>query len=146
MISADMLCDASSFASGMLREPLNGEESICPISPETKVWILSPRRAVEALIGAHDLPGEKWGPRAALNLNGLSVTVGEMAASLTRVAGAKVGARIKWQPDPALQTIVGGWPGDFDTRRAVALGFTPDPDMDSIIRAYIEDHLPGGPR
>jgi nucleoside-diphosphate-sugar epimerase len=137
---------ASSFASGMLREPLNGEESICPISPETKVWILSPRRAVEALIGAHDLPAERWGPRAALNLNGLSVTVGEMAASLTRVGGAKVAARIKWQPDPALQTIVGGWPGDFDTRRAAALGFTPDPDMDSIIRAYIEDHLPGGPR
>ncbi|MEJ0069456.1 MAG: D-erythronate dehydrogenase [Pseudomonadota bacterium] len=137
---------ASSFASGMLREPLNGEDSICPIGRETKVWILSPRRAVEALIGAHDLAAEKWGPRAALNLNGLSVTVGEMAAALERVAGAQVAGRIKWQPDPALQTIVGGWPGDFDTRRAAALGFKPDLDMDSIIRAYLEDHLPGGPR
>jgi nucleoside-diphosphate-sugar epimerase len=137
---------ASSFASGMLREPLNGEPSICPISPATKVWILSPRRAVAALIGAHDLPADQWGPRSALNLNGLSVTVGEMAAALERVAGPAVSGRIQWQPDPALQTIVGGWPGDFDTRRAAALCFTPDPDMDSIIRAYIEDHLPDGPR
>jgi D-erythronate 2-dehydrogenase len=137
---------ASSFASGMLREPLNGEEAICPISRDTKVWILSPRRAVAALMGAHDVAADRWGPRAALNLNGLSVTVGEMAAALERVAGAKVGNRIKWVPDAALQTIVGGWPGDFDTRRAAALGFTPDADMDSIIRAYIEDHLPNGPR
>jgi len=137
---------ASSFASGMLREPLNGEASICPISRDTKVWILSPRRAVAALIGAHDMAAERWGPRAALNLNGLSVTVGEMAAALERVAGPTVAGRIKWQPDPALQTIVGGWPGDFEARRAAALGFTPDADMDSIIRAHIEDHLPGGPR
>jgi nucleoside-diphosphate-sugar epimerase len=137
---------ASSFASGMLREPLNGEESICPISRDTKVWILSPRRAVAGRMGAHDKAADRWGPRAALNLNGLSVTVGEMAAALERVAGAKVSGRIKWVPDAALQTIVGGWPGDFDTRRAAALGFIPDPDMDSIIRAYIEDHLPNGPR
>ena len=137
---------ASSFASGIIREPLNGEDAICPISPETKVWILSPRRAVAALMTAHDLPAATWGPRAALNLNGLTVTVGEMAASLGRVAGPTVAARIKWQPDAALQAIVGGWPGEFDTQRARALGFTPDADMDAIIRAYIEDHLPGGPR
>jgi nucleoside-diphosphate-sugar epimerase len=137
---------ASSFASGMLREPLNGEAMSCPILPETKVWILSPRRAVEALMGAHDLPAETWGPRAALNLNGLSVTVGEMAAALDRVAGPTVSGRITWAPDKTLQTIVGGWPGDFDTRRAAALGFKPDADIDSIIRQYIEDYLPGGPR
>jgi nucleoside-diphosphate-sugar epimerase len=137
---------ASSFASGIIREPLNGEAAICPISRETKVWILSPRRAVAALMTAHDLPAATWGPRAALNLNGLTVTVGEMAAALERVAGPQVAARINWQPDAALQTIVGGWPGEFDTRRARALGFTPDADMDAIIRAYIEDHLPGGPR
>ncbi len=137
---------ASSFASGIIREPLNGEDAICPISRETKIWILSPRRAVEALIGIHDTPAASWGPRAALNLSGLSLTVGEMAAALERVAGSKVSARIKWQPDPTLQAIVGGWPGDFDTRRAAALGFKPDADMDAIIRAYIEDYLPGGPR
>ncbi len=137
---------ASSFASGIIREPLNGEPAICPISRETKIWILSPRRAVAGLIGAHDLPAARWGPRAALNLSGLSVTVGEMAAALERVAGPTVAGRIRWQPDAGLQAIVGGWPGDFDTRRAAALGFTADPDMDAIIRAYIEDHLPGGPR
>jgi nucleoside-diphosphate-sugar epimerase len=137
---------ASSFASGMLREPLNGEAVTCPIRPETKIWILSPRRAVAALMGAHDHAPEVWGTRAALNLNGLSLTVGEMAAALERVAGPKISGRITWAPDPALQTIVGGWPGDFDTRRAAALGFRPDADMDSIIRQYIEDYLPGGPR
>jgi nucleoside-diphosphate-sugar epimerase len=137
---------ASSFASGMIREPLNGEPMTCPIAPETKIWILSPRRAVAALMGAHDVAPEAWGLRAALNLNGLSLTVGEMAAALERVAGSKVSGRITWARDPTLQTIVGGWPGDFDTKRAVSLGFTPDADMDSIIRQYIEDHLPGGPR
>jgi D-erythronate 2-dehydrogenase len=126
---------ASSFASGIIREPLNGEPAVCPISRDTKVWILSPRRAVAALIGAHDLAAETWGPRSALNLNGLTVTVGEMADALVRVAGATVAGRIQWQPDAALQTIVGGWPGDFDTQRAAALGFTPDRDMDAIIRA-----------
>jgi len=69
-----------------------------------------------------------------------------MAAALERVAGSKVSGRITWALDPALQTIVGGWPGDFDTQRAVSLGFTPDADMDSIIQQYIEDYLPGGPR
>lgn len=137
---------ASSFASGIIREPLSGEISRCPIAPETRVWISSPRRAVAALIAAHDMPAETWGPRSALNLSGLSVTVGEMAAALERVAGRTVSERIVWEPDAALETIVGGWPGDFAAQRAAALGFQGDPDMDSIIRAYIEDHLPGGPR
>jgi len=137
---------ASSFASGIIREPLNGEAAICPISRDTKVWILSPRRAVEALMRVHDIDAATWGPRSALNLSGLTVTVGEMAAALERVAGAKVAARIAWQPDASLQTIVGGWPGEFATERAAQLGFTGDADMDAIIRAYVEDHLPGGPR
>src|SRR5262249_3385047 len=137
---------ASSFASGIIREPLNGEDAICPISRETKIWILSPRRAVEALIGIHDTPAASWGPRAALNLSGLTVTVGEMAAAHGRGAGAGGARRIKGHPAAPRRPTGGGCPGAFDPRRAAALGFKPDADMDAIIRAYIEDYLPHGPR
>ena len=52
---------ASSFASGIIREPLNGEQSTCPIAPETRVWLLSPRKAIEGLILGHELPAQALG-------------------------------------------------------------------------------------
>ena len=133
---------ASSFASGIIREPLNGEESICPIAPATRVWLLSPRQAIEGLILGHDLPAEALGPSRVINLPGVCVTVREMVAALERVAGPEVARRVRWERDPALDRIVSSWPGAWDTRRAEALGFRGDADFDSIIRAYIEDTGP----
>lgn len=132
---------ASSFASGIIREPLNGEQATCPIAPETRVWLLSPRKAIEGLILGHELPAQALGSSRTVNLPGVCVTAREMVAALQRVAGAEAAARVRWERDEATNRIVASWPGAWDTRRAEVLGFSGDADFDSIIRAYIEDEL-----
>ena len=130
---------ASSFASGIIREPLNGVACECPVSADTGVWLLSPRRVVEAFMHAHDLPAQKWEGNRVINLPGITASVAEMLAALKRIAGAKVAERVTWNPDPRIQAIVQTWPARFRTPRALALGFRADPDVDSIIRDYIAD-------
>lgn len=134
---------ASSFASGIIREPLNGMDAVCPVAPETPMWLLSPRYAIDALIHGHDVDGAAFGSSRALSLPGLATTVQEMVAALERVAGSKVVSRIRFQPDPAIIRIVNTWPGNFDTRRGDAMGFGRDADFDSIVRAHIDDELGG---
>ena len=130
---------ASSFASGILREPLNGVVSECPVAPDTGVWLLSPRRVVDAFIRACELPSGAWGVNRVLNLPGITATVGEMLDALKRVAGPKVAARVAYKPDARIQAIVRTWPARFRTPRAVDMGFGADPDVDTIIRDYIAD-------
>ncbi len=134
---------ASSFASGIIREPLNGVASICPVVPETRVAILSPQRAVDAFVHAHDLPAAAWGTHRSLNVPGLSVEVREMVEALHRVAGDRSLGPIHWEPDAEIQRIVGGWPGRFTSARAIQLGFQTNADMDEIIRDFIADDLSG---
>jgi nucleoside-diphosphate-sugar epimerase len=126
----------SSFASSIIREPLNGEPVICPVERDARVWILSPDRTVESLIRGHEIDSEAFGDRRSVNLPGLSVTVGEMVESLERLAGPDVVRLIRWEPDARIQRVVASWPGAFDTARAEALGFRGDEDMDSIIGAH----------
>ena len=135
---------ASSFASGLIREPLNGQPTICPVGLDLKLWLSSPRRAIDSLIAGAALPAEALGERRALNLPGLSVSVGEMIAALERAGGQAAVDLIRDERDPAVEAIVGSWPAAWDNRRAEALGLRPDPDFDAIVRAYIEDDLPAG--
>ncbi|MBM3351762.1 MAG: NAD-dependent epimerase/dehydratase family protein [Betaproteobacteria bacterium] len=130
---------ASSFASGIIREPLNGVVSECPVGPETGVWLLSPGRVVEAFIHAWELPPGAWGTQRWLNLPGITATVAQMIAALGRVAGDEVAKRVVYKADARIQAIVKTWPVNFRTPRALAMGFKPDPDMESVIRAYIAD-------
>ena len=136
---------ASAFASGILREPLSGQDAICPVASDARLWVLSPRKVVAAFRHAHDLPTAAWEGRRSLNLPGISITVDEMVEGLRRVAGAAPVARIRWQPDPQIQRIVAGWPGRFDAKRARRLGFEADSDIDEIIRAFIDEELGGKP-
>jgi nucleoside-diphosphate-sugar epimerase len=133
---------ASSFASGIIREPLDGKESVCPVAPETVMWLMSPRKAIEGLIHGHEVDGAALGPTRSVSMPGLSITVGDMVASLERVAGKDVAALVRWQLDSALNRIVASWPGDFSTPRADALGFERDQSFDDIVRAYIADDRP----
>jgi D-erythronate 2-dehydrogenase len=137
---------ASSFASGIIREPLNGVEAVCPVGRETVMWLMSPRKAIENLIHGHELDGAALGTNRALSMPGLSVSVGAMVDALERVAGRDVVARIRWEPDPAVGRIVSSWPGDFVAARASALGFGRDASFEEIVRAYIEDELPARDR
>jgi nucleoside-diphosphate-sugar epimerase len=134
---------ASTFASSIIREPLAGQEAICPVGRDAAMYILSPRRVVEALIRAFELPPEALGMTRMLTLPGITVSVGEMVDALREVAGERVAGRVKWQPDPRIQKIVAGWPAAFDARRASAMGFKADPDFASIIRGHVEDELGG---
>ena len=130
---------ASSFASGIIREPLNGEPSVCPVSPETRLWLLSPRRAIESLIAGHELQAASLGDSRTVNLPGLSVSVGEMLAALEKVAGRDTAARVTFAPDPAVERIIKSWPGAWDIARARALGLSADADFESIIKAYVDE-------
>jgi len=132
---------ASSFASGIIREPLQNQEAICPVSKETRLWLLSPRQAIESLIVGHELEAKVLEAGRTVNLPGISVTVAEMVAALEKLSSRETVQLIRWQPDPVVERIVGSWPGRWDVTRATAMGFSCDKDFEAIVRAYIEDDL-----
>ncbi len=134
---------ASSFASSIIREPLNGEPAVCPVAADTRLWLLSPRRAVQALIAGCELDAASLADRRPVNLPGVSVTAAEMAQALRDMAGDAVADRISWKADPKVEAIVGSWPGGWDTARAARLGLKGDDGFADIIRAYIGDDLRG---
>ncbi|HTR05882.1 MAG TPA: D-erythronate dehydrogenase [Paraburkholderia sp.] len=129
---------ASSFASGIIREPINGVEAVCPVAPETLLWLMSPDRAVENLVHGHELPAERLDEGRVINMPGLSVTVSEMLASLRRIAGDAVAERVRFERDPAIEKIVNSWPGNFSAPYARSLGFVFDANFDDVVRAFIE--------
>src|SRR4051795_76801 len=135
---------ASGFFSNIIREPLAGEEAVLPVSDDVRHWHASPKSAVGFLLHAGTMDLNAMGARRNLSMPGMSVTVGEQIAALDRVAGKNVTARIKRVPDPTIIGIVGGWPRDFVTDRALKLGFTTaEKTFDDIIRIHIEDELGG---
>ncbi|RVU13831.1 D-erythronate dehydrogenase [Methylobacterium oryzihabitans] len=134
---------ASGFFSGIIREPLAGQEAILPVSDGVRHWHASPRAAIGFLLHAATIDGARLGDRRNLTMPGVAVTVAEQIEALRRVAGDAVAARIRHQPDPVIERIVAGWPRGFDPRRAIELGFTAEPDFETIIRAHIEDELGG---
>ncbi|CAB3837037.1 D-erythronate dehydrogenase [Achromobacter piechaudii] len=132
---------ASSFASGIIREPLNGEPAVCPVNADTRLWLLSPRGAIQALIAGCELPADAVQDRMPINLPGVSVTVSDMEQALREVAGDDVADRITWRPDERVERIVGSWPGQWDTTRAARLGLKGDASFADIIRAYMADDM-----
>ncbi|CAB3915664.1 D-erythronate dehydrogenase [Achromobacter animicus] len=132
---------ASSFASGIIREPLNGEPAVCPVGADTRLWLLSPLGAIQALIAGCELDADAMADRTPINLPGVSVTAAEMAQALREVAGDEVADRISWQADARVERIVGSWPGRWDTSRATRLGLTGDGSFADIVRAYMADDL-----
>jgi D-erythronate 2-dehydrogenase len=134
---------ASGFFSSIIREPLAGAEAVLPVEDSVLHWHASPRAAVGFLIHAAGLDAEKLGPRVNITMPGVCCTVAEQIAALRRIAGDKVAARIRREPDPLISRIVAGWPSRFDPRRALALGFCGENSFDDIIRVHIEDELGG---
>ena len=122
--------------------PLTGQDAVCPVSPDTVMALASPRRIVAGLAHALDLPGEAFGTSRSLQLPGFSVSVGDMAAALRRAGGDAAYSRIRWQPDPLVQTIVSSWPPALAAARAEAIGFGRDSGIDEVVQAFVEDDLP----
>src|SRR4051812_41209400 len=129
---------ASSFASGIIREPLTGVDAECPVPDTTGVWILSPRRVVDAFMHAHDLPASAWPSSRVVNLPGITLSVREMLDAMGRVAGADTLDRVTFVPDARIQGIVKTWPVRFRTERALAMGFKADNDFETIVRDHID--------
>ncbi len=134
---------ASGFFSGIIREPLKGEEAVLPVSDSVMHWHASPRAAVGFFLHAATMDTGPVGPRRCITLPGVAATVGEQIEALRKVAGEKAAKLIKRQPDPVIEKIVAGWPTRFEAKRSRALGFVADESFEAIVRAHIEDEHGG---
>jgi nucleoside-diphosphate-sugar epimerase len=134
---------ASSFASGIIREPLAGVDAICPVAPETRMWVQSPRAVIENLIIGHEASAASFAHTRSVNVPGICVPVADMVAALRKVAGDAVADRVKWLYDPVIDKIVATWPANFAPKLGPRLGMKADTDFESIVRAYIADDMPG---
>jgi nucleoside-diphosphate-sugar epimerase len=132
---------ASGFFSGIIREPLSGQEALLPVPETVRHWFASPRAAVGFLKHAATLDTAKLGTRRNLSMPGISATVGEQIEALRKVAGEKAARLIRREPDQTIMRIVEGWPRNFDAQRALSLGFRADKSFEEIIRIHIEDEL-----
>jgi D-erythronate 2-dehydrogenase len=132
---------ASSFASGIIREPLAGVAAVCPTSPDTKVWLQSPGRVIENILIAHEAPATAFRFTRTITLPGITVTVREMVESLRRVAGDAVASRISWQLDPVIDRLVTSWPKACAADFGKSLGMKADATFDDIIREYQTAHV-----
>jgi nucleoside-diphosphate-sugar epimerase len=132
---------ASGFFSGILREPLNGHEAILPVDDDVRHWFASPRSAVGYIDHAATLDTATMGAQRCMTMPGVSATVGEQIEALRAVAGDAAVALIRRVPDPAVVNIVSGWPRDFDTARALSLGFRAENTFQQIITVYLEDEM-----
>ncbi len=137
---------ASSFASGIVREPLAGVEAPCPVGRETRMWLVSPRAMTGNFIVGYEAPASALPAWHSVNVPGISVTVGGMVDALRAVAGDAVAARVVFRHDEAVDRIVRTWPRDFDARAGRALGMRGDADFESIVRQYVEHDMPKPPR
>jgi D-erythronate 2-dehydrogenase len=136
---------ASGFFSGIIREPLNGQEALLPVPESVRHWFASPRAAIGFLLHAVNIKSEALGSRRNLSMPGVAATVGEQIAALRKVAGEKAARLIRREPDTTIMRIVEGWPQNFDAQRALALGFRADQSFEEIIRIHMEDELQRSP-
>ena len=130
---------ASSFASSIIREPVQGEMAVCPVDPSLRLWLSSPNAVVENLVRAKAIDAGRFGFTRTVNLPGLSISVAEMIESLGRVVGEAAIARIRYEPDEAIARIVESWPSQFDTKGALDLGFVGDRSFDDVVRAFVTE-------
>lgn len=132
---------ASSFVSAIVREPLLGLDTACPVPPDFAVWICSPRSTVEWFLHAATMDTAPLGLDRGINPPGRSATVSDLLDALERVAGSAARARVSFQPDPEVHAIVVGWPASFTAERARKLGFPEHESLDALVRAFVEDDL-----
>jgi nucleoside-diphosphate-sugar epimerase len=128
---------ASSFVSSIIREPLNGESAICPVSPDLALWLSSPDTVIHNMIHAATMEASRFGDWRVVNLPGISVTVKQMLDSLKRITDDETLSRVQFKVDPSINHIVGSWPGAIDNTRALQLGFQIDGSFDHFIDQYL---------
>ena len=130
---------ASSFFSGIIREPINGKEAILPVSRDVRHWHASPKSAAGFLVHAAKIDSQKLGTRRSLNMPGVSCTVDEQISALKNICGESVANLIKEIKDEKIVRIVDGWPQNFNPEKAITLGFESEKNFEEIIKVYLED-------
>lgn len=131
---------ASGFLSGIVREPLAGLPAVCPVPPETRVALASPATTIAGLLAVAEASREDFGGRTALNLPALTVTVQQMLDALHAVGGDEARSLVRFERDPHIERIVGGWPARFSSARAAHLRLIPDGDFREVVLQYVRDH------
>ena len=133
---------ASSFMSSILREPLNGQEAICPVDPDFLHYYLSPRKCIENLIKGAELTVGDLGQNRVMQMPGRTWSIAQLIEAMTRVAGPDPAKLIRWDPQPEIKRIVSGWKWDIHADKAERLGLTADASFDDNVRYYLEDDKP----
>jgi nucleoside-diphosphate-sugar epimerase len=131
----------SSFVSGIIREPLAGQGSLCPVPLDTRLWVASPTTTTANLMHAGRINADALGDVRTVNLPGICVTPSGMLDSLERAAGADARALVQIRPDPRVAAVVSGWPGAFDVSRALRLGFVNDRDADGLVAQFVAERV-----
>lgn len=132
---------ASSFMSSMFREPLQGQEAVCPVGPDYAHWYLSPRRCVDNLIHGAEVDGAALGTNRCYGLPGRRYTIEEMVEAMREVAGEAPLRLIRWEPQPEIARIVNGWKANFAPEKLLALGFVRDESFHDNLRFFLEDDI-----
>lgn len=131
----------SSFASGIIREPLNGKESVCPTRLDVALWLTSPKTVVKNIAHAAMVPNDVLGKWRCVNMPGFSATVKEMLDALEVVGGKKALSLVRFERDPRVEHLMESLPTDFDNTRALSLGFTVDQNFLEVVQAYVKEDL-----
>lgn len=132
---------ASSFMSSIFREPLQGQEAVCPVEPGCTHFFMSPRTCVANLVHAARVPAEDFGQHRSVLLPGQTYSIHAMIEAMDRVAGDSPSQRIRWERDSAVEAIVLGWKARFDTARGQRLGFVSDSGFEAHVRAFLEEDI-----
>lgn len=133
---------ASSFMSSIIREPLNGQEAVCPVDKDFAHYYLSPRKCIENLIRGAEIEAADLGQNRCMMMPGRTWTIRQLIDAMTAVAGPDPARLIRWEPQPEIQRIVTGWRYDIQPEKSVRLGLTADDSFKDNVRYYLEDDLP----
>ncbi|MGR3651418.1 MAG: D-erythronate dehydrogenase [Roseovarius sp.] len=133
---------ASSFMSSILREPLNGQEAVCPVEDDFLHYYLSPRKCVENLIKGAEIPAADLGQNRCMMMPGRMWSIRQLIDAMTAVAGPDPATRIRWDAQPDIKRIVSGWRFDLRPEKAIKLGLEADVSFEDNIRYYLEDDQP----
>jgi D-erythronate 2-dehydrogenase len=130
---------ASSWVSGLFREPLAGSECVVPVDRGTRVPVSGYRTVVANLLRLFEVGGDVLGSGRALNLPGLSPSVQEMMESLERVGGAEAVEKVRFEPNDQIARIFGGWAQTSSFAKSKELGLLVDSSLDAVVYEYLED-------
>lgn len=116
---------ASSWMSGMIREPLQGLESELPVDDNFECWLGSPKVLCENLVFALTIASDAMPPHIRqVNMPGITATVGEMMKALEEVGGKQAVDLVKRKPlDAETQAVLESWSVRYDVTKALNLGF-----------------------